>query len=156
MNSSTLTNDEAILTTGTIESTGITKTQSVSQNTPFTTSYIDGTDTYIIYTTGNSLYYPVIQVLTFFDCNLTASIASGGTYITSPTFGYNALSNPCTNCRINIEYGFIFAPCGFTLTMSGAPFGNCYTIWLYGSNNSSDFNDVTDLNTSGTLLYIFI
>ena len=42
MNSSTLTNDEAILITGTIESTGITKTQSVSQNTPFTTSYMMG------------------------------------------------------------------------------------------------------------------
>ena len=39
--------------------------------------------------------------------------------------------------------------------MSGAPFGNWYNIWLYGSNNASDFNDVTDINTSGTLLYIF-
>ena len=150
MNSSTLTNDEAILTTGTIESTGITKAQAVIQNTPFTTSYIDGTDSYIIYSTGNSLYYPVIQALKFFDCNLTAAIASGGTYITSPTYGYNALANPCTNCRINIDYGFTFCPYGFTLTMTGGTFRNWYNIWLCGSNNVSDFNDVTDLNTSGT------
>ena len=65
MNSSTLTNDETILNTNTniVVSTGITKTQYVTQNTPFTTSYVDGTDSYIIYTTGNSLYYPTIQAL---------------------------------------------------------------------------------------------
>ena len=85
MNLSTLTNDETILNTGIVVSTGITKTQSITQNTTITTSYVDGTDSYIIYTTGNSLYYPIIQSLKFFDCNLTAAIASGGTYITSPT-----------------------------------------------------------------------
>ena len=95
-----------LLNTGIVVLTGITKTQSVTQNTPFTTSYVDGTYSYIIYTTGNSLYYPTIQSLKFFDCNLTAAISSGGTYITSPTYGYNSLSTPCTNCKINIEYGF--------------------------------------------------
>ena len=74
VNSSTLTNDETILNTGIVVSTGITETQSVTQNTPFTTSYVDGTDSYIMYTTGNRLYYPVIQALKFFDCNLTAAI----------------------------------------------------------------------------------
>ena len=108
VNSSTLTNDETTLNTGIVVSTGITKTQSVTQNTPFTTTYVEGTDSYIIYTSGNSLYYPVIQALKYFNCNLTASIASGGTYITSPTFGYNSLNNPCTSCRINIDYGFFF------------------------------------------------
>ena len=107
MNSSTLTNDETILNTGIVVSTGMTKTQSITQNTSITTSYVDGTDSYIIYTTGNSLYYPTIQALKFFDCNLTAAVASGGTYITSPTYGYNSLANPCTNCRINIDYGFL-------------------------------------------------
>ena len=77
-----------------------------------------------MYTSGNRLYYPVIQALKYFDCNLTASIASGGTYITSPTFGYNSLNNPCTNCRINIDYGFSFVPYAFNLTMGGAPLGN--------------------------------
>ena len=48
MNSSTLTNDETILITGIVVSTGITKTQSITQNTPFTTSYVDGTD-HILY-----------------------------------------------------------------------------------------------------------
>ena len=99
--SSTLTNDETILNTGIVVSTGITKTQSVTQNTTITTSYVDGAGSYILYTTGNSLYYPTNQSLRFFDCNLTAAIATGGTYITSPTYGYNSLSNPCTNCRIN-------------------------------------------------------
>ena len=108
-------------------------------------SNVDDTDSYIIYTSGNSLYYPVIQALKYFDDNLTAAIASGGTYITSPTYGYNSLANPCTNCRINIDYGFTFASYAFNLTMSGAPFGNWYNIWLYGSNNASDFNDVTDI-----------
>ena len=61
MNSSTLTNDETILNTGIVVSTGITKTQSVTQNTPFTTSYVDGTYSYVIYTSGKSVYYPVIQ-----------------------------------------------------------------------------------------------
>ena len=89
VNSSTLTNDETILNTGIVVSTGITKTQSITQNTSITTSYVDGSNSYIIYTTGNSLYYPTIQALKFFDCNLTADIASGGTYITSPTYGYN-------------------------------------------------------------------
>ena len=84
--------------------TGITKTQSITQNATINTSYVDRTDSYIIYTTGNSSYYPIIQSLKFFDCNLTAAIASGGTYITSPTYGYNSLANPCTNCRINIDY----------------------------------------------------
>ena len=78
-----LTNNKTILNTGIVVSTGITKTHSVTQNTPFTTSYGDGADSYIIYTTGNSLYYPTIQSLKFYDCNLTAAIASGGTYITS-------------------------------------------------------------------------
>ena len=122
-------NDETILNTGIVVSTGITKTQSVTQNTPFTTTYVDGTDSYIIYTTGNSLYYPTIQSLKFFDCNLTAAIASG-TYITSPTYGYNSLANPCTNCRINIDYGFSFVPYALNLTMGGSPLGNWYNIWL--------------------------
>ena len=82
VNSSPLTNDETILNTGIVLSTGITKTQSITQNTLITRSYVDGTDSYITYTTGNSLYYPTIQSLKFFDCNLTAAIASGGTYIT--------------------------------------------------------------------------
>ena len=107
MNSSTLTNDETILNTGIVVSTGITKTQSITENTSITTSYVDGTYSYIIYTTGNSLYYPTIQTLKFSDSNLTAAIASGGTYITSPTYGYNSLCNPCTNCKINNDYGFI-------------------------------------------------
>ena len=84
MNSSTLTNDETTLNTGIVVSAGITKTQYVAQNTPFTTTYVDGTDSYIIYTSDNSLYYPVMQSLKFFDCNLTAAIASGGTYILHP------------------------------------------------------------------------
>ena len=65
VNSSTLTNDETILNTGIVVSTGITKTQSITQNTSNTTSYVGGTDSYIIYTTGNSLYYPVMQSLKF-------------------------------------------------------------------------------------------
>ena len=109
MNSSTLTTDETILNTRFVVSTGITKTQSITQNASITTSYVDGTDSYIVYTTGNSLYYSIIQSLKFFDCNLTASIASGGTYIISPTYGYNSLVNPCTNCRINIDYGFLLS-----------------------------------------------
>ena len=44
MNSSTLTNDETILNTGIVVSAGITKTQYVTQYTPFTTSYIDEID----------------------------------------------------------------------------------------------------------------
>ena len=55
MNSSFLTNDETTLNTGIAVSTGITKNQSVTQNTPFTTTYVDGTYSYIIYTTGNNL-----------------------------------------------------------------------------------------------------
>ena len=54
MNSSTLTNDETRLNTGIVVSTGITKTQSITQNTSITTSYVDGTDSYIIYTTGRA------------------------------------------------------------------------------------------------------
>ena len=122
VNSSTLTNDETILNTGIVVSTGITKTQSITQNATINTSYVDRTDSYIIYTTGNSLYYPTIQALKFFDCNLTAAIASGGTYITSPTYGYNSLANPCANCRINIDYGFSFVPYAFNLTMGGRTF----------------------------------
>ena len=155
MNSSTLTNDETILNTGIVVSTGITKTQSVTQNTPFTTSYVDGTDSYIIYTTGNSLYYPIIQSLKFFDCNLTAVIESGGTYITSPTYGYNSLANPCTNCRINIDYGFSFVPFAFNLTMRGSPFGNWYNIWLDGSNSATDFNYVSDINVSCNMVLLY-
>ena len=117
MNSSTLTKDETFLNAGIVVSTGITKTQTVTQNTTITTSYVNGTDSYIIYTTGNGLYYPVIQALKYFDCNLTASIASGGTYITSTTFGYNSLANPCTNARINIDYGFSFVPYALNLTV---------------------------------------
>ena len=153
VNSSTLTNDETILNTGIVVSTGITKTQYITQNTTITTSYVDGTNSCIIDTTGNSLYYPTIQALKFFDCNLTAAIASGGTYITSPTYGYNSLTNPCTNCRINIEYGFSFVPYAFNLTMGGSPFGNWYNIWLYGSNSATDFNDVSDINVSGNMIY---
>ena len=101
------------------------------------------------------LYIPLVIVyiiqqfdaLKFFDCNLTAAIASGGTYITSPTYGYNSLANPCTNCRINIDYGFSFVPYAFNLTMGGAPFGNWYNIWLYGSNGATGFNDVSAVST---------
>ena len=57
VNSPTLTNDETILNTGIVVSTGITKSQSVTQNTPFTTSYVDGTYSYIIY---NTLYRDVV------------------------------------------------------------------------------------------------
>ena len=106
------------------------------------------------YTTGNRLYYPIIQSLKFFDCNLTAAISSGGTYITSPTYGYNSLDNPCTNCRINIDYGFSFVPYAFNLTMGGAPFGNWYNIWLYDSNSATDFNDVSDINVSGNMILL--
>ena len=42
------------LITGIVVSTGITKTQSITQNTTTTTSYVAGTDSNIIYTTGNS------------------------------------------------------------------------------------------------------
>ena len=156
-NSSTLTNDETILNTGIVVSTGITKTQTVTRNTPFTTTYVDGTDSCIIYTTCNSLYYPTIQALKFFGCNLKAAIASGGTYITSPTYGYNSLSNPCTNCRINIDYGFSFVPYAFNLTTGGSLFGNWYNIWLYGSNSATDFNNLSDIDVSGNtiLLYTF-
>ena len=136
VNSSTLTNDETILNTVVVVSTGITKTQSITQNTTIATSYLDGTDSYIIYTTGNSLYYPIIQSLKFFDCNLTAAIASGGTCFTSPTYGYNSLSN----CRINIDYMFSFVPYTFNLTMGGSPLGNWYNTWLYGSNSATDFS----------------
>ena len=55
VNSSTLTNDETTLNTGIVVSTGITKTQSVTQNTHFPTSYVDDTDSHIIYTSGNGL-----------------------------------------------------------------------------------------------------
>ena len=55
MNLLILTNDETVLNTGIAVSTGINKTQSITQNTTITTSYVD-----IIYTTGNSLYYFVI------------------------------------------------------------------------------------------------
>ena len=65
VNSSTLTKDETILNIGIVVSTGITKPQSVTQNTTITTSYVDGTNSYITYTTGNSLYYPTIQALNF-------------------------------------------------------------------------------------------
>ena len=65
MNTSTLTNNETILNTGIVVSTGITKTQSITQNTTITTSYADGTDSYIIYATGNSLYYPTTQSFKF-------------------------------------------------------------------------------------------
>ena len=45
----------------------------------------------------------------------------------------------------------------FNLTMTVGTFGNWYNIWLYGSNNASDFNDITDISVSGnmTLLYTF-
>ena len=93
MNSSTLTNDETILNTGIVVSTGITKSRSISQNTTITTSYVDGTDSYILYTTGDSLHYPTILSLKFYDCNITTARASGGTYITSSTYGYTPLAN---------------------------------------------------------------
>ena len=51
-----------------------------------------------------------MQSLKKIDCNLTASIASGGTSIISPTSGCNTLANPCTNARINTDYGFSFVP----------------------------------------------
>ena len=154
--STTLAIGEATLNTGIDTSTGIAKTQSVIQNTPFTTSYVDGTDSYIIYTTGNSLYYPTIQALKFFYCNLTAAITSGGTYITPPTYGYNSSANPCTNCRINIDYGFYFVPYAFNLTMTGGTFGNWYNMRLYGSNSATDFNDVSDINVSAFVIYIYL
>ena len=81
-------------------------------------------------------------------------MASGGTYITSPTYGYNSLSNPCTNCRINIDYGFSFVSYAFNLTMGGPPLGNWYNTWLYGSNSIVDFNDVSHINVSGNLLLL--
>ena len=131
------------------------KTQSITQNATITTLYVDGTDSYIIYTTGNSLYYPIIQSLKSFDCNLTAAKESGDTYITSPIYGYNSLSNPCTNCRININYGFSFAHYAFNLTMTGSPFGKWYNIWSYGSNSSADFIDVSDINVSGNMILLY-
>ena len=141
--------------TNIVVSTSITKTQSVIQNIWFTTTYVDGTDSYIVYTSGNSVYYPVIQTIKFYDCNLTAALSSDKTYVTSPTYGYNSLANPCTNCKINIDYGFSFVHYAFNLTMTGGTFGNYFNIWLYGSSNASGFNDITDINVSGNMILLY-
>ena len=46
-------------------------------------------------------------------------------------------------------------PYAFNLTMTGGTFGNWYNIWLYGSNNASDFNDITDINVSGNMILLY-
>ena len=46
-------------------------------------------------------------------------------------------------------------PYAFNLTMGGAPFGNWYNIWLYGSNGPSYFNDVSDINVSGNMILLY-
>ena len=63
-------------------------------------------------------------MIIFYDCNLTAAIATDGTYITTPTHGYNSSANPCTNYRINIDYDISFVSYALNLTMSGSTLGN--------------------------------
>ena len=39
--------------------------------------------------------------------------------------------------------------------MGGSPFRNWYNIWLYGSNGTTDFNDVSDINVSGNMILLY-
>ena len=72
-----------------------------------------------------------------------------------PTYGYNSLSNSCTPCRNNIDYWFSFVPYALNLTMGGPSMGNWYNKWLHGSNSATDFNDISDNNVLGNMVWLY-
>ena len=39
--------------------------------------------------------------------------------------------------------------------MPGSSLGNRFNIWVYGSNNATDFNDIPDITVSGNMILLY-
>jgi len=138
-------------------STGTAKTQSsVSQNTAITTTYVDGTDNYIVFannTTSSTMTPTSAKGYIQAGTNITVN----GYYVNNGGWTeWNGISNTTSYNRYNIAYASPFQISYVYWVFTGTPTNGSNLLFsVYGATNVSAYNDTGNDTTNLTLLGTF-
>ena len=142
----------------TLSKSNISKTiDNIIQNASFTTTYVDGTDGYMIeLSTGSTGTAPLVMIsINYLTVNSVLYISAGIKIMNSGLGSEISTSNLTDYCRLNAQLVEGYAITGFVYSLSAAYTVNPQNIniKIYGSNDVSYYNNTTSSTAGLTLLY---